>query len=90
MADEKYSNSDLANFLQGLKVETSAEIKGLIKQIKKNPKSYDNVEIEEYKLKWSGHTNPYNYIKSAQYTVTRYWRSEVERLTKEEYNDYQI
>lgn len=49
LADEKYSDSQLKEFLQGLKVETSNEVKGLIKEIKKNPKNYDNVEIEEYK-----------------------------------------
>jgi hypothetical protein len=35
---------------------------------------------EEYKLRWSGYVHPYDYICSAQYTVTRYWRSKVEEL----------
>jgi hypothetical protein len=35
---------------------------------------------EEYKLKWGGHVHPYNYISSAQYTVTKYWRNKVEEL----------
>ena len=39
-----------------------------------------NLEKEEYKLRWAGHTNPYDYVKSAQYTVTRYWKWKVEEL----------
>jgi hypothetical protein len=29
-------------------------------------------------LKWGGYVHPYDYIRSAQYTVTRYWRNKVE------------
>ena len=38
------------------------------------------LEKEEYNLRWSGKTNPYDYIRSAQYTVTRYWRNKVKEL----------
>ena len=35
---------------------------------------------EEYKLRLGGYVHPYDYIRSAQYTVTRYWRNKVEEL----------
>ena len=38
------------------------------------------LEKEEYKLRWGGYTNPYQYITSAQFTVVRYWRNKVEEL----------
>jgi hypothetical protein len=40
----------------------------------------ESLKEEEYKLKWGGYVHPYDYICSAQYTVTRYWRSKVEEL----------
>lgn len=47
------------------------------------------LEKEEYELRWSGHTNPISYIRSAQYTVTRYWRDKVKEL-EEKLNDTNI
>jgi hypothetical protein len=47
------------------------------------------LEKEEYNLRWSGHINPYYYIRSAQYTVTRYWRNKVKEL-EEKLNDTNI
>lgn len=47
------------------------------------------LEKEEYNLRWSGHTNPYYYINSVQYTVTRYWRDKVKEL-EEKLNDTNI
>jgi len=44
---------------------------------------------EEYKLKWGGYVHPYDYICSAQYTVTRYWRNKVEELEKKIENSKQ-
>ena len=35
---------------------------------------------EEYKLRCGGYVHPYDYIRSAQYTVTRYWRNKVVEL----------
>ncbi len=54
-------------------------------------KEYMNIEVElkeakktlkeeEYKLRWGGYVHPYDYIRSAKYTVTRYWRNKVEEL----------
>lgn len=47
------------------------------------------LEKEEYNLRWSGHVHPYDYIRSAQYTVTRYWRNKVKEL-EEKLNDTNI
>ena len=47
------------------------------------------LEKEEYNLRWSGHVHPYDYITSAQYTVTRYWRNKVKEL-EEKLNDPNI
>jgi hypothetical protein len=44
--------------------------------------SEKQLKKEEYKLKFFGHVNPHQYITSAQYTVTRYWRSKVDELKK--------
>ena len=44
------------------------------------------LEKEEYNLRWSDHTNPCDYVRSAQYTVTRYWRNKVKEL-EERLND---
>jgi len=41
---------------------------------------------EEYKLRWGGYTNPYQYITSAQYTVTRYWSDKVKALEEKSKN----
>lgn len=54
-------------------------------------KEYMNIEVElkeakktlkeeEYKLRWGGYVHPYDYIRSAKYKVTRYWRNKVEEL----------
>lgn len=42
---------------------------------------------EEYKLKWGGYLNPYDYITSAQFTVVQYWKRKVEELEKELENE---
>ena len=47
------------------------------------------LEKEEYNLRWSGHVHPYDYIRSAQYTVTKYWRNKVKEL-EEKLNDTNI
>jgi hypothetical protein len=47
------------------------------------------LEKEEYELRWSGKTNPYDYITSAQYAVTSYWRNKVKEL-EEKLNDTNI
>lgn len=47
------------------------------------------LEKEEYNLRWSGNVHPYDYITSAQYTVTRYWRNKVKEL-EEKLNDTNI
>jgi hypothetical protein len=40
----------------------------------------ESLKEEEYKLKWGGYVHTYDYIRSAQYTVTRYWRNKLEEL----------
>jgi hypothetical protein len=42
---------------------------------------------EEYKLRWGGYLNPYDYVTSAQFTVVQYWKRKVEELEKELENE---
>jgi len=45
---------------------------------------------EEYKLRWSGHVHPYNHVRSAQFTVTQYWRDKVKKLESEMENKLRL
>jgi hypothetical protein len=38
---------------------------------------------EEYNLRWGGYSNPYDYVRSAQFAVVQYWKRRVEELEKE-------
>lgn len=42
---------------------------------------------EEYELRWGGYLNPYDYVRSAQFAVVKYWKRKVEELEKELENE---
>jgi hypothetical protein len=38
------------------------------------------LEKKEYELRWGGHRNPYEYVRSARFAEVSYWRRKVEEL----------